>query len=545
MTPLSVVLVQPPVHDYYLTRKRTFPYGLAAIAAALEPEGFNVSIIDAMATDKSRPADIPEGFSHLDLFYGRPDISLFSLFHGFRHFGYSFEHVAAQVKQQHPDIVGISSLFTAYSDTALILAEKIKKTIPGCTLVLGGHHPTVFPEKILDHPFVDIVIRGEGESSMTSLCKALREGSDLKNVPGIAFRDHGAPFISEPFWEDTLDHQPFPDLDKVNLKFYRRTGKIAAMVVSSRGCPMKCSYCSVSAASAYAPFRQRSVNHVLGEIRRLEAYPDLGFIDFEDENLCLKKKWFMELFSAISGMLKGRDVELRAMNGLFPPSLDEDVISLMKSAGFKALNLSLGSTCPEQLKRFSRPDVRSAFEHAVDLAGKYGMECVSYIIAAAPGQSAKDSLKDLLYLAGKQTLIGLSIFYPAPGSVDYENCRKKGILPDSFSGMRSSALPLDDTTSRRQAVTLLRLSRIVNFMKQVKDETGTRPCPAPLAADAAFPAGNRRKISLKLLAGFLNDGKIRGITPDGEIYSHHIDPKLAQIFIREIKNIEIKGIRPR
>ena len=104
------------------------------------------------------------------------------------------------------------------------------------------------------------------------------------------------------------------------------------------------------------------------------------------------------------------------------------------------------------------------------MADKHGMETVSYIIAGAPGQKLEDSLNDLVYLAGKKTLVGLSVFYPAPGSVDYNICREKNLLPEHFSLMRSSALPICDTTSRLSLVTLLRLTRILNFMKSIQVE---------------------------------------------------------------------------
>ena len=76
----KVVLVQPPIEDFYLTKKRTVPYGLATIAACLQKKGFNVQILDALATNKSRIIAYPEEFSHLKAFYGKSDVTAFSLF---------------------------------------------------------------------------------------------------------------------------------------------------------------------------------------------------------------------------------------------------------------------------------------------------------------------------------------------------------------------------------------------------------------------------------------------------------------------------------
>ncbi len=548
MNASKVVLVQPPVEDFYLTRKRTIPYGLACIAANITKEGFDVEILDGLATNKSKTIEYPEPFAYLKPFYGKKDSSYFSLFHEFKHFGYSFEHLATQVRKRQPFIVGISALFTPYFDAAVKTAKAIKKFWPRCHIVMGGHHPTLFPEKVLEYPYIDFVLRGEGEASMPKLCSALKDRKDIKDVPGIAFREQDGVYLNEPSWEKDFNVLPLPATHLIRHDFYQRNKKGSAMVVSSRGCPMKCSYCSVSASSAYAGFRQRSIPHVMSEIKSLVKDQKTGFIDFEDENLCLNKSWFMELFSQIRDLEECRDIELRAMNGLFPPAIDEDIICLMKEAGFKTLNLSLGSTSKEQLQLFKRPDVRKSFENALNLAGKYGLECVAYIITAAPGQHIQTTIDDLLYLAKKRTLIGLSVFYPAPGSLDYDLCRKEGLLPDNFNQMRSSALPLDDTISRLQTVTLLRLSRILNFAKQLKDTLGKTPGPLPFPApektepNQSDPA-DRMSLSLKLYQWFLHDGKIRGVQPDGKIFEHLVDKGLALEFSKKIRQINISGIK--
>jgi anaerobic magnesium-protoporphyrin IX monomethyl ester cyclase len=470
----------------------------------------------------------------------------FSLFHDFKHFGYSYEYIATQVRDREPFLVGISSLFTAYCNEAVKTAQIIKQFYPECKIVIGGHHPTQFPEKVLECGAVDFVLRGEGETNMNLLCKALKNSSDLEqnidfeHIPGIAFKKKNSIFISKPSWLNDLNTIPLPNFNLINNNFYQRKNKTSTMVVSSRGCPMQCSYCSVSSLSSYGPFRQRSCENVIEEIKDQIKKQNIGFIDFEDENLCFNKEWFLSLFSRIKQILRGKNIELRAMNGLYPPAIDEDIVIMMKESGFKTLNLSLGSTSKQQLKKFKRKDVRSSFERALKLATKHNLESVSYIIAAAPGQSAQNSLEDLLYLAQLRTLIGLSIYYPAPGSLDYKLYENKNILPEHYSLMRSSALPIDYTTSRIEAVTLLRLSRILNFMKSLKDTDGTIPEPEPFLEDK-IKSSDRQKISKKILQYFLNDGIVRGVDSDGRIYSLLTDPDLTQQFIKKIKNIKVAG----
>ncbi len=558
-----VVLIQPPVRDFYLTRKRTLPYGLAAIAAGLEAAGFACTIIDGLATDKSKTLPLPEEFSYLQDYYGREDLSLFSLFSTFRHFGYTHEHLGHLARQEQPFIVGISSLFTPYADQAMATAAAVRKFCPGAWIVLGGHHPTLFPGQCLSNPDIDFLIRGEGETALVELCRFLNRGNftrgntagipDFSKVPGmgnlkgLAYRSQGKVICNPPAWEPDLNALPLPAVDKTHAKFYRRGQKKAVTIAASRGCPFSCSYCSVSARTRHGRFRRRSVDNVLAEIRSQAKNHPIGFIDFEDENLTLDKKWVLSLLSGITEIFKDRSVELRAMNGLFPPSLDKEIILAMKAAGFKTLNLSVGSFSASQLARFGRPDVRKSYEDVLEIALEAGMDTVSYIIAAAPDQTAQTTLEDLLTLASLPTLAGLSVFYPAPGSVDFERCRNYGILPERFELMRSSALPLTHTTDRVQAVTLLRLSRLINFMKFCTDTTGSLPtvqpfneaqagqlfridCNSPISPEFRF------KISKALAGWFLNDGIIRGMDRSGTIYEHATDKKLSEQFTATLKS---------
>lgn len=546
----DVILVQPPIQDFYLTKKRTIPYGLSSMAANIRQKGFNVEILDALASKKVKTIQYPEPFSFLKPFYNEKDISKFSLFHEYKHFGYSHEHIATKIREKQPFLVGISSLFTAYSDQAIESALTIKKFHPDCFIVLGGHHPTNFPRKILELDEIDFIIRGEGENSLALLCQVLKAQDNntsntnkkLKNIPGLCFKTKDGFHLSNPSWVKDFSDLALPASDLIDQDYYQRKNKRALSIVSSRGCPLRCSYCSVSASSSYGKFRLRPCEDVIREIENEIKTYDVGFIDFEDENLCFDKKWFFKVFTAIERLVKGKDIEIRAMNGLYPPSLDDETVSLMKRCGFTTLNLSLGSNSKDQLSAFKRPDVRNSFETALLLAEKHGLQCVSYIIAGAPGQSSETSFEDLLYLAQKRTLTGLSIYYPSPGSHDYQEQKKFDLLPIDFKLMRSSALPFDNTTTRLESVTLLRLSRILNFMKQLIDDQGIIPTPQPFP-DEYISLDDRETVSSQLLQWFLYDGIIRGFSPEGRVFEHLTDKKLSKRFSKEIKQIEVKGIK--
>ena len=537
----DILLIQPPIRDFYLTAKRTIPYGLACIAPALIKNGFSVKILDALATSKSRACDLPPEMDYLGKYYGRPDKSAFALFHQYRHFGYSFDHIGKMAKESGAFLVGISSLFTPYMQETLQTAETVKACHPECKIVIGGHHPSALPQSVMESAAVDFVIRGEGEVSLHLLAKAVSQGGAYHSIPGLVFRrKNGAIHINPPARMKHPDDHPLPAADLLNHRFYRRKKRGAMVIVAGRGCPMTCSYCSVGARS-YLNYRKRSVESVMDEIQRGVDQYDVGFIDFEDENLSLDRRWFLKLLAEIKRRFSSNGLELRAMNGLYPPSLDEEVIRAMQAAGFRTLNLSLGSTSTEQLKRFNRSDVRAAFDRALKLAEDYGLNAVGYVICAAPFQSAEGSVSDLLYLAQRRVLAGVSIFYPAPGSKDFDLCKNIGILPDHFSCMRSSALPITHTTGRREAVTVLRLARILNFMKSLMD---TGICIAMDTTPGEILINNpadRMETSRRLLSKFLDDGKIRGATPEGEVFEHLISKKLTHAFLTGLAAIDLRG----
>lgn len=538
---VDILLVQPPIADFYLTAKRTIPYGLASIAAAVSNKGFSVDILDAMATRKARVITPPEAMAHLEPFYGRADQSPFALFHHFRHYGYSLEHIARQVKSSGAFLVGIASLFTAYSNMALAVARTAKAALPHCTVVLGGHHATALPAAAMSEPAVDLVLRGEGEASLPLLAEALKGAGGLANVPGIVFRKpDGSLHISDPALGRDPDRLPVPAFGLIRRKFYQRAGRDSIVTTAGRGCPLSCSYCATGKGS-WMGFRKRSVPAVLQEIRNASAGRRVGFVDFEDENLTMDRRWFLSLMEGLGEIFGDSGPELRAMNGLFPPSLTETVVRTMKKSGFKTLNLSLGSADRGQLKRFNRPDVRDAFDRALQYARREGLSAVGYIIVGSPDQDPLTSVDDLLFLARRRVLAGVSVFYPAPGSADYEHCRKLGLLPSSVDGMRATALPIDQFTSRTDSVTLLRLGRILNFMKHLIS-TGVA-VPQPAMVDSRLdPELNRQEVGLKLLAAFLMNGGIRGIEPDGTVYAHRVSARLCQRFSAGLKAGPIRGV---
>ncbi|HDN63148.1 MAG TPA: hypothetical protein ENF56_04215, partial [Candidatus Bathyarchaeota archaeon] len=208
----DALLVQPPlpkpIGEYSSSIILCPPLGLGYIASNLILEGFEVEIIDMAALNLS-----------LDQF-------------------------KREVKQKEPKIVGISAETLTYKN-ALKVAETVKKENPEILTVMGGPHVTFLAEETLRNPQVDVVVRREGEMTMKEIARRLlRENGDLGNVKGITYRREGH-IISNPerpLIED-LDSLPFPARELFPLDRYRVPGTL----ITSRGCPSKCIFCSAGA----------------------------------------------------------------------------------------------------------------------------------------------------------------------------------------------------------------------------------------------------------------------------------------------------------
>ena len=126
----DILLIQPPIEDFYLTQKRTIPYGLLSLASSLIDSGFSTEIFDGLASPKSPIIELPGDMQYLRELYSSADQSPFGLFYHFKHFGYSYPHIGKIAKDSKAFLVGISSLFTAYSEQALKVAGFVKKFHP-------------------------------------------------------------------------------------------------------------------------------------------------------------------------------------------------------------------------------------------------------------------------------------------------------------------------------------------------------------------------------------------------------------------------------
>jgi tRNA A37 methylthiotransferase MiaB len=468
---MKVLLIQPPIRDFYRTSIRTQPIGLTYLAASLREHGQEVEILDGQ-TETKRSLPIPSELSYLKEFYPSYDRSPFKLYSGYYHFGMGWNDIRRHVEESGADVFGISSSFTPYHQEALEIARIIKTWDRRKVVVMGGAHVSCDPAGVLQSPFVDYVILGEGELRFPFLLERIAEKVENHGEEdGIGWKVNGTARINPlRTFIEKLDRISFPARDLLDLDRYRIRKKRSTMIITSRGCPHRCAYCSAHLVMGPS-FRTRSPRAILREMVECRNRYGIEIFDIEDDNFTFDRRRAKELMRMIIETFGEESLELSAMNGVSFASLDRELLSLMKKAGFGTVNLSWVSTDPALKEEMNRPGLSTDFDQILRDVEAAGLGAVVYAIYGMPGQRVEEMVETLAYLMGRRVLIGPSIYYPTPGTPLFMKCEIGGMLPSHPSQWRSSALPVETAYfSRLDLVTLLRLARTVNFIKAKVDE---------------------------------------------------------------------------
>jgi biotin synthase-like enzyme len=241
------------------------------------------------------------------------------------------------------------------------------------------------------------------------------------------------------------------------------------MMITSRGCPHGCAYYSTHLVMG-SSFRVRNPENILQEMRECHRKYGIEVFDIEDDNFTYDLERAKRLMKLVMDAFGEKNIELTAMNGVSFASLDGEVLGLMKRAGFHTINLSYVSSDPSTKERMKRPQETTDFDQILKKAEEVGLKVIAYAILGMPDQTIEEMVDTLIYLMGKKVLVGPSIYYPVPGTPLFRRCKEDGILPSNISQWRSSALPIETKEfNRLDMVTLLRLARVINFIKGKMD----------------------------------------------------------------------------
>lgn len=316
--------------------------------------------------------------------------------------------VAARVAELAPAVVGLTAM-THMVSAAARLAARIKELSPRTHCVLGGFHATFMPERTLrEYPAFDSVVVGEGEIAFARLVTCVLAGREPRDIPGVWHRtgdgvaDGGRGEIP-----DRLD-----DLGAPAWHLFDRDAMSAHVdvlpVISQRGCPFACSFCSRPYGRTV---RARSPRKVVDEIESGARTFGVRKFEFYDETFTVDKAHVTALCEEI--LRRGLDLNFRSL--VHASTLDRPLLELMKRAGCDDICMGVESGNPEQIRRMNKGTSRALIAGAVEALKDVGIPFSTTFILGHPDETM-DSLLDTIEFAREldppRAAFGIMVPYP-------------------------------------------------------------------------------------------------------------------------------------
>ena len=422
---MKCILIDPPrravnINQDEVIRKATEkaskfpPIGLAYLAGYLQANGIEVQIIDA------KSLNLP------------------------------YSDICEIVAEEEPDIVGVT-VFTSNLKSSLMTCQEIKKAYPSAKIVVGGAHIHPQHREVIEKPYIDFCVRGEGEETILELTEALSNGKDLEQVKGLTFKkDHNIIVTPErPFIKD-LDSLPFPARNLLQNQIYQAQigdewGAFTA-VSASRGCPFKCHYCSVP--QFWPLHRKRSVQNVLQELQEIRDIFKIKQIRFTDELITLNKKWLIKF---CRGMIdQGLSKEIAWSCDSRVDTVSKTLLEEMKKANCQVIFYGIEFGNQRILDFCGKGTKISQIHQAIELTKEVGITPTGNFMIGYPTETI-ETIEDTISLIKSLKLDfgSVSIVTPFPGSQLYDYCRENNLLRTnnwgeySYFHPRESVIKLD------------------------------------------------------------------------------------------------------
>ncbi len=309
------------------------------------------------------------------------------------------------------DLVGISTI-TPTAPRAYAIADRVRGL--GIPVVMGGPHVTFLVDEALEH--ADYIVRGEGEWALPELTDALEAGGGLAAVQNLSWRKDGVA-VHNPARPplDDLDSLPFPDFALLKRDRPKLSRWTTIPVMTSRGCPFDCSFCSVTGMFG-RKYRYRSTENVLAEIRRYNSRRHSIF--FYDDNFAANRKHTKEL---LEGMIRENlkfpwTTQVRA-----DVAKHEDLVELMRRAGCHTVYIGFESVNPDSLEAMKKKQTVEEITEAIKVLHRHRMHIHGMFVIGFD-QDDWRTVKRTVRFAQKTRLSSTQflILTPLPGTAFHE-----------------------------------------------------------------------------------------------------------------------------
>lgn len=442
------------------------PVGIGCLMAALEREGIEARFIDEQVEDD------PMGMIH------------------------------RYVKEMEPPYIFGFSVLTAAYKSAVVVSQELKRAYPDSFIIFGGIHPTALPDEVLSHEHVDAVIRGEGERGLIELYRCVKEGKDYRGIPNLSYRDDGRIVHNERTFvlDDLSNYPPFP------YHLFTSPRYDLGFVMSSRGCPYKCIFCS-NRVTTGMKYRYRAAAAIVDELDMLYRQYNKRYVLFLDDNFLVNKARVYELIEEIKK--RGLDKKMSFNFQARGDNTDEKILKALYDAGFRSIFFGLETSSEEIMKTIKKGETVAQCVTAVRLAKKIGFHVSATFIYALPGETHQDRVNCVnMSKELELDMVRFNNATPYPGTELYEMAMKENrlnvqgmyenfnsvstFIENPFKGIPFSYVPTNNTEAAIRRDILFSYFSFYIDLKRLKSVFAR-----PDQGVGWFNAGERLKETLK------------------------------------------------
>ncbi len=330
-----------------------------------------------------------------------------------------------QLRSYPLDVVGISAFTHCLPDVQRTI-NAVLNINPKARIVLGGPHPSMFPEYAMGLAGVEAILTGDGEEAFPDMLRRADAGKSWEGIQGVWFKD-GQQIIKNPDRPSTrnLDAYPWPDRRRVRYKDYYVPGAkqpLVTTLITSRGCPHSCPFC----LTYKKQYRIRSIDHILDEVEDCLSL-GIGEILFVDDLFTPNSQWVLKFCDAV----EQRGLKFQWGYKTTIAGTTREQIRRCAELGCTKIHFGVESTNNEGLdvwgKHCDTDDVHRVFRWCRE----EGVRSIAYIMLAGPHersmQEALDNIDAMMKLDADYAVF--AVFSPYPGTESFEEGARKGLYP--------------------------------------------------------------------------------------------------------------------
>lgn len=339
------------------------------------------------------------------------------------------------INEFHPGAIGFTCTTPGMARAHEIAAD-IKKINPQIKVVMGNIHPTVLPEETLRDPNVDLVVRGEGEFTFLESLQAFERGGDIKKIEGISHRLNGG-------YNHNVNRQYQKDLDvfpPINWKLLTDFNDSYAIewILTSRGCPYKCVFCSARSVSGFK-YRFNSPQRVIEEVDVVVQNYGTKFFSFADDNFVVKKDRTRDICKLL--IERGYHKSTKWLCQTRADAVDEPLLELMREAGCEYISFGIETGTQRLLDLIGKSVKIETIEQAVNIAHRVGIKTRGSFMLGLPTETREDSLATIDFaLKLPLDIAKFNLAVPYPGTELLNMAIAEGLqVTDDWSNINTAA----------------------------------------------------------------------------------------------------------